>query len=344
MSTHRGIPALLGLVVLSTVSACDMIDRARDRFGTIDTLAVAGGSGLMLGLQAPGMVRAGEEAVLRLAVANRSDTTVTRIRLELIVPGWAVPMPPRPGEREVSMVALPDGGTRFAYRMDDTPLEPGQTQVIEQRIRVPAADAADTADTAAARAESRSRIVRGRLLDADGEALAEVQGEIGLDGVPSDTTAAPVVDPPDRIGPVRLGMNASAVRQVALARDTTWTQEGMPQQGVWVTLDEGGRMLAVLSGDSVARLEVRDATVRTREGLGVGSRLEELRSAYGAACADVGDGVVAVWFARAPGVSFALDTATPQDVAQLRANPDRLPGTTRVTSWWLRRGAESCPR
>lgn len=342
MSTHRGIPALLGLVVLSTVSACDMIDRARERFGTTDTLAVAGaGTGLMLGLQAPGMLHPGGEAVLRLAVANRTDTTVTQIRLELIVPGWAVPMPPRPGEREVSMVALPDGTTRFAYRMDDTPLEPGQTQVIEQRIRVPGPDAADTAN---APAVPRSRVVRGLLLDADGQALAEVQGEIGVDGATADTTAAQVVDPPDRVGPVRLGMSASAVRQVASARDTTWSQEGTPRQGVWVTLDEGGRLLAALSGDSVTRLEVRDATVRTDEGLGVGSRLEELRSTYGDGCADVDDDVVVVWFARAPGVRFALDTATPQDVAQLRANPDRLPGAARVTRWWLRRGAESCPR
>jgi hypothetical protein len=342
MSTHRGIPALLGLTVLSTVSACDMIDRARERIGTTDTLAVAGaGTGLMLGLQAPGMLQPGEEAVLRLAVANRTDTTVTQIRLELIVPGWAVPMPPRPGEREVSMVALPDGTTRFAYRMDDSPLESGQTQVIEQRIRVPGADAADTADAPAA---PRSRVVRGLLVGADGQALAEVQGEIGLEGSAADTTAARVVDPPDRVGPVRLGMSASAVRQVASARDTTWTHQGTPRQGVWVTLDEGGRLLAALSGDSVTRLEVRDATVRTGEGLGVGSRLEELRSAYGAGCADVDEDVVVVWFARAPGVRFALDTATPQDVAQLRANPDRLPGAARVTRWWLRRDAESCPR
>jgi hypothetical protein len=339
MNTARGILTLIVLVMLSTVSGCDAVDRARDRFGTTDTLTVAAaGSGLMLGLQAPGRLRAGGEWILRLSVTNRSDTTVSQIRLELIVPGWAVPMPPRPGEREVSMLALSDGGTRFAYSLEGTPIESGQTQVIEQRIGVPAADTA-APDTA------WSRIVRGRLLDAHGEALVEVQGEIGFEGdAPSATTAA-AGEHRDRIGPVHLGMRAAALRQaVPTARDTTWTQEGMSQRGAWASLDDGGRMLAVFSGDSVVRLEVRDPTVRTREGLGVGSRLEELRSAYGTGCADVGDDVVVVWFPDAPGVSFALDSATPDNVAQLRANPDRLPGTARVTRWWLRHGTDSCPR
>jgi hypothetical protein len=339
MNKARGVPVLVVLAALSTVPGCDAIDRARDRFGTTDTLAVAGGSGLMLGLQAPGVLRAGEEGILRLSVMNRSDTTVAQIRLELIVPGWAVPMPPRPGEREVSMVALSDGGTRFAYRMEDTPIERGDTQIVEQRIRVLATDTASP-DVA------RNRIVRGRLLDADGEPLVEVQGEIGLEGdAPPDTTGAAAGERRDRIGPVRLGMSAAALRQaVPSARDTTWTQEGLSRQGVWASLADGGRTLAVLSGDSVTRLEVLDPAVRTREGLGVGSRLEELRSTYGAACADVRDDVVVVWFAGAPGVSFALDTATPDNVAELRTNPDRLPGTAGVTRWWLRRDIDRCPR
>jgi hypothetical protein len=341
MNTARGIPILgvIMLAVLSTVPGCDAVDRARDRFGTTDTLAVAGRSGLMLGLQAPGMLHAGEEGIVRLSVTNRSDTTVAQIRLELIVPGWAVPMPPRPGEREVSMMALPDGATRFAYRLDDTPIGSGETQVVEQRIRVLAADTASPE-------VARSRIVRGRLLDAEGEPLVEVQGEIGFEGdAPSDRTMAAAGEVRDRIGPVRLGMSASALRQaVPSARDTTWTQAGLSQRGAWTPLADGGRTLAVLSGDSVTRLEVLDPAVRIREGLGVGSSLDELRSTWGAACADVRDDVVVVWFAGAPGASFALDTAPPDNVAQLRASPDRLPGTARVTRWWLRRGTDSCPR
>lgn len=76
----------------------------------------------------------------------------------------------------------------------------------------------------------------------------------------------------------------------------------------------------------------------------MGSTLEELRSAYGAACADVGEGNVVVWFADAPGISFALDAPVPGSAAQLRKSPDRLPGTARVTRWWVRIGHHDCPQ
>ncbi|CAN5875448.1 hypothetical protein BH23GEM9_BH23GEM9_07890 [soil metagenome] len=340
MSTRIAPAALTLLAVLLIAPSCDSVDRARSRFGTTttDTLSVVttSGSGLMLALHAPGVLRAGEEGVLRVSVSNRSDTTARNIRLELIVPGWAEPSPPRLGDRELSMVALPEGGTRFAWRLDETPIGPGQTQSIDQRIRVPMAGAAGAPDS------PWSRVVRARLLDTAGEPIAEVEGEISLDAAMQDTTGAAGGPIRDQIGAMRLGMTAAALRQAApAARDTTWSQEGMSQRGAWVTLPGNGRALAVLSGDTVTRLEVRDTVVRTRERLGVGSRLEELRSAYGAACADTGEGTVVVWFANAPGISFALDTPVPADPAQLRSSPDRLPGTARVTRWWLRRGGAS---
>ena len=340
MNTPRVMLPLIALVALSAAPGCEYVDEARDRFGTTDTLSVGGsGSGLVLGLHAPGMVRQGDQGVIRLSVTNRTDTAVAHIRLELIVPGWAVPMPPRPGEPEVRMVALVDGSTRFAYSMEDSPIESGQTQVIEQRIHVPAADTSGPGVSA-------SRIVRGRLLDGDGEALAEVEGAIGLEGAGPSTAATTSMDGEarDRIGPLRLGMSAAALRQAAESvQDTTWTQEGATNQGVWATLSGDRRTLAVMSDGSVSRLEVRDPAVRTREGLGIGSSLRELRSAYGQGCADVADGGVVVWFTGAPGISFALKVATPDDVAQLRANPDRLPGTASVTRWWIHWGA-SCQR
>ena len=339
---YRGILALAVLAVLSAVPACEVVDRARDRFGTTDTLTVEGnGSGLVLGLQAPPMLRAGEEGLLRLTVANRSDSTVTHLRLELIVPGWVVPVPPRAGEREVTMVALADGTTRFAYRMEETPIEPGRTEAVEQRIRVPPEGAANESEV------PWTRNVRGRLLRADGEALAEVESEILLAGgaAPDTVATAEIRNGRDRIGPVQLGMTAAAVRQaVPSASDTTWSQEGMSRRGVWVPLGNEGRALAVLGGDSVVRLEVRDTTFRTRERMGVGSRFDALRSAYGTPCAEADEGEVVVWFADAPGIRFALDAPVPQNVAQLRDNPDRIPDTARVTRWWLRRGGESCPR
>jgi hypothetical protein len=345
MSRHRPLRLLALFALLTAAPACDAVDRTRSRIGTgtTDTLtAAATGSGLVLGLQAPGILQTGEEGVLRLSVTNRADTAVTDISLELIVPAWAEPMPPRVGDREVTMAALPDGGTRFAYDMQDAPLQAGQAQSVEQRIRVASALARDpNAPT--------HGVVRVRLLGSDGQPLAEVEGQIMLDSAAvSDTTratAAEIANRREQIGPVRLGMTAAALRQAATTtRDTTWTQEGMAQRGAWVPLSGRGRVLAVLSGDSVVRLEVRDTVVRTREQLGVGSRLEELRASYGPPCADAGEGTVVVWFANAPGISFALDVPVPTDVAQMRANPDRLPGTARVTRWWLRRGVSNCPR
>lgn len=335
----RGYSVLVATVaMLLTVSGCDTVDRARSRFGTTDTVSVPGsGSGVRLGLQAPGMLRMGEEGVLRLSVTNSTDTTATDISLELIVPAWAEPMPPQPGDREVSMVALAEGGTRFSYAMQEAPLEPGQTQSIDQRIRVPVGGVMSGPNA------PYSGVVRARLLRANGEALAEVEGHIGLGPAVSAEMTSGTVDRRDQIGPVRLGMSAATLREAAAAaRDTSWNRDGTTQRGAWVPLGSSGRTLAVLSGDTVVRLEVSDPAVRTRERLGVGSRLDELRASYGTACADVADGAVIVWFASAPGITFALDTPVPSSVAQLRTRPDALPATATVTRWWLHRGADSC--
>jgi hypothetical protein len=344
MSAQRRTSILALLALLSLTSACDVVERVRNRSAPADTVAaVATGGGLMLGLQTPGALRPGEEGLVRLSVTNRGDTVASRIRLELIVPGWIEPLPPRPGEREVSMAAMEDGGTRFAYRMDDTPLDPNQSQTVEQRIRVPAAG------PLADRTVPWSRVVQARLLGPDGQPLAEVESEIALEGVadPDTVRGAAMADPSGRreqLGPVQLGMTGAALRRaVPAARDTAWAQGGAPQRGLVVPFGTGGGALAALSGDSVVRIEVRDPAVRTRERVGIGSRVEELRAAYGPACADVADGGVVVWFANAPGLTFALDTPVPESPAQLRASPERVPGSARVTGWWLSRGADRCP-
>lgn len=344
MSRRRGILIPATLLLLGAAAGCDSVADWRSQLGTTDTLAVPGsGSGLMLGLQASGTLRAGEVGVLRIAVTNHSDTLARNVRLELIVPGWAEPMPPRAGDREVGMTALPGGGTRFAYDMAETPIVPGQTQTVEQRIRVPAVG------TGGADGAALSRVVRARLLGSDGEALAEVEGSISLDGdlapAESSATVGLVAGRNDQIGPVRIGMTAAALRQVVpSAQDTTWTENGAARRGLWVPVGGGHRALAVLTGDSVTRLEVHGTGIRTPERLSVGASLDDLRSAYGAACADVRGGAVVVWFADEPRIAFALDAPVPGNVAELRQSPDALPGTARVTRWWVRPDAESCSR
>lgn len=333
------------LTLIGASSGCEAFNRARATVegAPADSLSATGtGSGLVLGLQVPGALAAGDEGVLRLSVTNRSDTVASRIRLELIIPGWVEPMPPRPGDREVSIAAMSDGGIRFAYQLADTPLAPNRTQTIEQRIRVPSTGPMTEG------AVPWTRLIRARLLRADGEPLVEVESEIALTDAPAADTAvlAGEFDTSpgrDRLGAIRLGMSSSALRQaVPAARDTTWIQEGMPQSVLAVPLGANQRALAVLDGDSVVRIEVRDPTIRTRERVGVGSSMAELRAAFGQACAGAGEGMMAVWFAGAPGISFALDVPA-SDIVRLSRAPEQIPATARVTRWWLRRGVDRCP-
>ena len=331
-------------VLLLVCSACDVVDRVRGRGEAADTSSVPARAGtLRLAMQAPSVLRPGMEAALIVSVTNPGDTVPRGIRLDLLVPAWLEPLPPRLGDREVTIVTSAREGTRLSYRMDDPPLEPGKTQTIEQRIRLPL-------NTPVTRgAAPWSRVVSARLVSADGEPLVEVQSEIALDSTArGDTTRAQpgvrAAGPRERLGPMGLGMTTAALRQAAPGvRDTAWTQEGVRERGLVVPFARGGRAVAVLSGDTITRIEVRDPMPRTREGLGVGSRLEELRAAYGPACSDVVEGEVVVWFPGTPGITFALNAPVPGDPAQIRASAGQIPPTAPVTRWWLHRGASRCP-
>ncbi len=332
------------VILFATVASftgCDAVDRARTRFGntTTDTIVTATGSGLALGLQVPPTLRPGDEGVIRLSLNNLTDTAVSQVRVELILPGWAAPMPPRIGDRPVSMSAVGDGSTLFAYQMDaSAPLAPKQTQTIDQRIRVPASGTAMTGPGA------WTRVVRARLLTTDGQNLAQVESQIAIDSATiAATRTAPATDTAarNRLGAVELGMTAAAVKQAAPnAKDTTWSQEGTRQRGLLVPV-ASGNALAVLSGDAVVRIEAAHTSIHTAEGLGVGSTMEQLRAAYGLPCADASAGRVVVWFGKAPGLRFAINTP-PTNPAQLRDHPDRIPNTARVTRWWLSRDVDVC--
>jgi hypothetical protein len=341
----RGYPAAIFVILLAGASSagCDAVNSARSRLGTTktDTITTATGSGLALGLQAPPMLHPGDEGVFRLTLTNLTDTAVSHVRLELILPGWAEPMPPRIGDRPVNMSALGDGSTVFAYRLDDAPLASQRVQTIEQRIRVPASIASNRGGGA------WTRRVRARLLTADARPLAEVEGQLALDSAVMaalrPSTAADTASIRDQLGSVELGMSAAAVRAATPnARDTAWSHGGAGQRGLLFPVGKG-MALAVLSADEVVRIEVTRPTITTAERLGVGSSMAELRAAYGSPCADVNAGRVVVWFATAPGISFAFDAPAPANAAQLRENPDQIAGSARVTRWWLSRG-DTCPR
>lgn len=339
-------PKVLRLVMggmLLAASACEVVDRVRGRGAAADTTAAAGGGGaLVLRLESPGMLRAGEEGTIRVSITNRGDSVPVGVRLDLFVPGWLEPVAPPPGGREVTMAATEEEGIRLSYRMDEPALRPGKTAMVEQRVRIP------PDSPALSGGQPWGRVVRARLTGPDGRSVTEVESALTYApatrgdsaGTGADTAGAPAAAAPrDRLGPVRLGMTRTALRQAAPgARDTTWSAEGTTERGQVVPLGGGGRAIALLSGDSVVRIAVHDSATRTREGLGVGSRFAELRAALGTACADAAEGAVVVWFPAAPGVSFALDVPPPRG----RVQPDRIPGSARVTRWWLRRGLDRC--
>jgi hypothetical protein len=140
------------------------------------------------------------------------------------------------------------------------------------------------------------------------------------------------------IGVARLGATVRDVGQSCTTRDTTFSLgEGIQEQGA--VIDFGGRrVLALVENGTISRLIVADSAFRTERGLGVGSRVSQLRQAYGRLCGAVGEGTVAVWLAGLPNVSFGLDTRL-SDLGsastRVSDDPSVIPDTARVTSLWV---------
>lgn len=164
-------------------------------------------------------------------------------------------------------------------------------------------------------------------------------------GIPAPADSAAVEDATiasDRVGHVRLGQSEADVRSRPV-RDTTLQMEGMEERAL-VAAVGGGEATALLVNGVVDRIIVRDPALRTEAGVGVGSTLEELRAAYGAACAAASErGGIAVWFDALPGVSFALEYPQGADLAAIERDPSSLPGNTRVEELWVHGARVECP-
>lgn len=240
-------------------------------------------------------------------------------------------------------------GTRVTFPVRS--LAPGASGEFRQAVRTPPAPRARPASprTSSAPPDTVSRFaVRVRVAAADGREVAQAQDTIRI-RAGSEVVAGGCGGVKDvavtryGIGPLRLDMKAGDVRALCPeARDTTWPgEEGTTERGLAVRL-AGNPVLVVLTGQTVARIQVDTAGLKTGTGVGVGATLGDLRGRYGRICAGQGEGRIAVWFPAAPGISFGLDSTAVAPAAGLDA--DALPETARVERMWVRQGSDDCPR
>jgi hypothetical protein len=356
MHSWTGVVLAMSVVALQ---GCDRIESWRTGGG-------AESGQLVLSLQAPEALDWGTAGTLRLTLQNNADSVAPGAQIELYLPTWMEFASVEPAGTEVTLTSGTDQ-TRLSYRLTDA-LQPGEQRAVVQHVRVPdprapATGASAVPDTTrpvspmgTAPPPPANRTVRARLVDALGETLgAEVQAVVAFRGAtdapPARVDSLPVAAGQtlvegNRIGPVRLGMSANEIRQqVPDARDTTVAgpAAGSRQPALIVNLTQGRRVIAVLSGSVAEKLVVRDPTITTEQGLGVSSRVSQLRDAYGRGCSVVLDGGLSgLTFEGAPLTTFVVRSPTRTGAVGSTGDVTAVADTALVTELWIQEQAARC--
>jgi hypothetical protein len=147
-----------------------------------------------------------------------------------------------------------------------------------------------------------------------------------------------------RVGPVSIGASAESISRHFgdRARLVDLKLEGHLSPALEIKLFGSQLVTSIVAEIGAAnnelvvtRIHVFDPGVRTKDGIGVGSTYEELRSRYSVAWVGSGEGG---FFARVEtlGISFQLDTSGPGQLSSIR-DPRQVPKHVRVVSMMLTR-------
>jgi hypothetical protein len=347
----RTMLALAACLAAVAAVACgrDAADRDGGKEAAPAPVTVQALEGVQVELHLPDSLAFGQTGEVHATVANRSGTPVSGARLQLFV---QLPLQPVPdsaapaGSTASASTASPsiahptaavpaDSGVRLTFAVGA--LAAGQASEIVERVRLPTAGARDTVPVPIR--------VRAWVEAADGRAVGGAVEDTLLPRVPSAAACGGAGAQVMRygVGGVRLGMKANDLRGLCPGvRDTAWREEGTAVKGLAFAL-AGHPLLAVVQGDSVVRVVVRDQGLATPAGVGVGSTLGDLRARYGRACAAMPATDVVVWFPNAPGIGFTLGAQPPAEWGGRHDDPALLPDTARVTRLRVRSGDDDCP-
>ncbi len=147
-----------------------------------------------------------------------------------------------------------------------------------------------------------------------------------------------------RVGPVVLGATADSICQEFgdKARLIDLKLEGMLSPALELKLFDAQVVASVIAEIGpvnnrlvVTRIRVVDPSLRTKDGIGVGSTYMELRSRYAIDWVSSGEGAF-IARVEALGISFELDTSGPKPLWPIR-DPKEVPKDVRVVGMMLTR-------